>query len=359
MFSSGMDLGALAGVGAQPEQLGVPPRVPRGLEPGRGDAQAGDLRDPGRLHRRRARARAGVRLPRPCGGRDRRDAGDADRAHPRRRRLLAAAAGRRARAGEGAHHHRQADRRRGGRADRPGRPGRARRRARGRERAARRRAARLRAGRGRAGQAGDGRLGAPGALRRRSSSRWRRRSAARRPRTSPRAPGAFAEKRPPEFTAAGSRPVDGAGASSSVVPSGRPSTSCAARGGVDQRAARSIPVSTPISCSIETRSSVATLPVAPGGTGQPPSSPKLDSNESHAGLERGEHVGEPLPARVVEVRGQLDAVAERRARLREELAHLARVGHPGRVAEADLLAPRRRAAARAIANTRSGGTWPS
>ena len=26
------------------------------------------------------------------------------------------------------------------------------------------------------------------------------------------------------------------------------------------------------------------LPVAPGGTGQPPSSPKLDSNESHAGL---------------------------------------------------------------------------
>ena len=29
------------------------------------------------------------------------------------------------------------------------------------------------------------------------------------------------------------------------------------------------------------------LPVAPGGTGQPPSSPKLDSNESTPGLERG------------------------------------------------------------------------
>ena len=39
-------------------------------------------------------------------------------------------------------------------------------------------------------------------------------------------------------------------------------------------ASRSIPVSTPISSSIETRSSVEMFPVAPGGTGQPPSSPK-------------------------------------------------------------------------------------
>ena len=80
------------------------------------------------------------------------------------------------------------------------------------------------------------------------------------------------------------------------------------------------------------------LPVAPAGTGQPPSSPKLDSNDSHAGLERGQHVREALPARVVEVRGQLDAAASALARAREELAHLARVGHAGRVAERDLLA---------------------
>ena len=75
-----------------------------------------------------------------------------------------------------------------------------------------------------------------------------------------------------------------------------------------------MPVSMPISCSIETRSSVAMLPVAPGGTGQPPSSPKLDSNELDAGLERGEHVGQALAAGVVEVRGELDLVAERVAR---------------------------------------------
>src|SRR3954464_6429780 len=56
-----------------------------------------------------------------------------------------------------------------------------------------------------------------------------------------------------------------------------------------------------------------------------------------AGLERGEDVGESLAAGVVEVRGELDVAAERLARRREELADLARVGHPGRVAEADLL----------------------
>src|SRR3954469_19196360 len=55
-----------------------------------------------------------------------------------------------------------------------------------------------------------------------------------------------------------------------------------------------------------------------------------------AGLQRGEDVGQALAARVVEVRGQLDVVAERVARRGEELAHLARVGHAGRVAEADL-----------------------
>src|SRR4051794_5123598 len=56
-----------------------------------------------------------------------------------------------------------------------------------------------------------------------------------------------------------------------------------------------------------------------------------------AGLQRGEHVGQALAARVVEVGGQLDVVAERLARGGEELAHLARVGHAGGVAEADLL----------------------
>ena len=79
------------------------------------------------------------------------------------------------------------------------------------------------------------------------------------------------------------------------------------------------------------------LPVAPAGTGQPPSSPKVDSKESMPDLERGEHVGQALAAGVVEVRGELDVVVEDGARLLEEGAHLQRVGHAGGVAEADLL----------------------
>ena len=76
------------------------------------------------------------------------------------------------------------------------------------------------------------------------------------------------------------------------------------------------------------------LPVAPGGTGQPPSSPKLDSNELQPASQRGEHVREPLAAGVVEVRGQLDP-GELAAAL-EEVADLDGVGHAGRVSERDL-----------------------
>ena len=83
------------------------------------------------------------------------------------------------------------------------------------------------------------------------------------------------------------------------------------------------------------------LPVAPFGTGQPPSSPNEDSNDRTPALERGDHVREPLPARVVEVGGQLDVVAQALARGGEELADLARVGHAGGVAERDLRAARR------------------
>src|SRR6266508_4044596 len=56
----------------------------------------------------------------------------------------------------------------------------------------------------------------------------------------------------------------------------RPSTDCAIRA-ASITASRSRPVPTPISWNMLTRSSVAMLPVEPAGTGQPPSSPKLDS----------------------------------------------------------------------------------
>src|SRR3954462_12100518 len=109
----------------------------------------------------------------------------------------------------------------------------------------------------------------------------------------------------------------------------------------------SIPVSYPISWSIETRSSVATLPVAPFGTGQPPSSPNEDSNEctptSRAASAfaspwprvLGTGAGGPVAARWGEVRGDLDVTGPVEPR-REELAHLHRIGHPRGVAERDL-----------------------
>ena len=100
------------------------------------------------------------------------------------------------------------------------------------------------------------------------------------------------------------------------------------------------------------------LPVEPGGTGQPPSSPNARLERVDPLLERGEHVGEALAAGVVEVGGELDP-GEPLARGGEELADLARVRHPGRVAEGDLLAAgARRAARRSRARARRG-TSPS
>ena len=151
-----------------------------------------------------------------------------------------------------------------------------------------------------------------------------------------------------------------------AAPARRPACGCRAAGrGSPARAARTraaprgrCPVWIPISCSIETRSSVAMLPVAPAGTGQPPSSPKLDSKLSDAGLERREHVREALPARVVEVRGQLHPCSsDSRARAKNSrtwrgLAMPVVSPKPTSWAPAS----RRRAA---ISSTRSGGTWPS
>ena len=125
-------------------------------------------------------------------------------------------------------------------------------------------------------------------------------------------------------------------ARSTWAPSGRPSTSWAAREASIRRG-RSIPVSTPISCSIETTSSLETLPVEPGGTGQPPSSPKLDSKDSTPSSSAASTLARPWP-RVLWKWAVSSTPAEALARGGEELAHLARVRHPGRVAEADLLA---------------------
>src|SRR5204862_8273641 len=83
-------------------------------------------------------------------------------------------------------------------------------------------------------------------------------------------------------------------ARSTWAPSGRPSTSCATRE-ASISFVRSTPVSIPISCSIEARSSVETFPVDPGGTGQPPSSPNDDSKESTPSSRAASTLARPWP----------------------------------------------------------------
>ena len=75
---------------------------------------------------------------------------------------------------------------------------------------------------------------------------------------------------------------------------GRPRTAASRRLAASS-ASRSIPVSIPISFSIETRSSVAMFPVAPAGTGQPPISPKLDSNDSQPASSAASTFARPWP----------------------------------------------------------------
>ncbi len=56
-----------------------------------------------------------------------------------------------------------------------------------------------------------------------------------------------------------------------------------------------MPVGCPISWSIETRSSVAMLPVAPRGTGQPPSSPNELSKERTPASSAASTLARPWP----------------------------------------------------------------
>ena len=165
---------------------------------------------------------------------------------------------------------------------------------------------------------------------------------------------AAAERRPRRRRSR--RPVTGVGAQghsgsackapSSTGPGPRTARGCRADGRAPpaplarprSAAPRSMPVSIPISWSIETRSSVAMLPVAPGRHRAAAELAERRLEALDPGLERRQHVREPLPAGVVEVGGQLDA-GSASTRGREELADLDRVGHPGRVAEADLRRP--------------------
>ena len=91
----------------------------------------------------------------------------------------------------------------------------------------------------------------------------------------------------------------------------------------------------PISCSIDTRSSVAMLPVAPAGTGQPPSSPKLDSKLSIPASSAASTLASPWP-RVLWKWAVSSTPGNRERAAAKNVPHLYRVGHPGGVAKPDL-----------------------
>ena len=125
-------------------------------------------------------------------------------------------------------------------------------------------------------------------------------------------------------------------ARSTWAPSGRPSTSCAAREASIRRG-RSIPVS--IAHLVQHRDHVLAGDVAGRARRHRAAAQLAEARLEGLDplLQRRQHVGEALAAGVVEVGGQLDP-AEALAGGGEELVHLARVRHPGGVAEADLLA---------------------
>src|SRR5436190_13902023 len=138
--------------------------------------------------------------------------------------------------------------------------------------------------------------------------------------------------------------------------SGRPRTSCTAREH-SSSLPRSIPVSKPISWSIETRSSVATLPVAPAGTGQPPSSPNEDSNERTPTSTAASALASPCPR--VLWKWAVSSTPSRGAAAAVKKSRTC-IGLAMPVVSPNATSSQPAAARRpAIAKTRSGGTCPS
>ena len=147
-------------------------------------------------------------------------------------------------------------------------------------------------------------------------------------------------------------------AESTWLPSGRPSTSCAARDAAEQRLEVDAGLDPHL---VEHRDQILGGDVA-GRARRHRTAAELAEARLEAldpALERGEHVRQPLAAGVVEVRGQLDPGAEPLGRLLEEPPDRDRVRHPGGVAEADLLGTGPDRATAAISRTRATGTWPS
>ena len=118
-----------------------------------------------------------------------------------------------------------------------------------------------------------------------------------------------------------------------------------------------MPVSWPISCSIETRSSLATLPVAPAGTGQPPSSPNEDSNERTPASRAASALARPWPR--VLWKWAVSSTPGRRSKARAKKSRTwAGLAMPV-VSPKPISATPAAARRSAMANTVSGSTGPS
>ena len=95
---------------------------------------------------------------------------------------------------------------------------------------------------------------------------------------------------------------------------------------------KSRPVATPRRANIQARSSVATLPVAPGAKGAAAEPRHRGIEHSHAGLEGGMHVGGAQPVGVVGVE-RPGGPGEPGPGVVEQRSNMGRVGTPRRVAK--------------------------
>ena len=113
-----------------------------------------------------------------------------------------------------------------------------------------------------------------------------------------------------------------------------------------------------ISCSIETRSSVARLPVEPGGTGHPPSSPKLDSKLATPAWSAASTLASAAPRVLWKWAVSSTSRPSRSRAVLKKPSTCAGLAIPVVSPKATSSAPAASSSA-AISSTLSGATWPS
>ncbi len=100
-----------------------------------------------------------------------------------------------------------------------------------------------------------------------------------------------------------------------------------------------IPVSNPARCSMNTRSSVAMLPVAAGVRGQPPMPPTAGIDDRHPVLDRREDVGQTGVPGVVEMDPPRQSADPTDLTRPEQSFHRPGIGHADGVGQCQLVHP--------------------